>query len=198
MYCRHYSFISRKPSEQVNSPFHILIHATQLVEGKCKFYKDEPYTEFQTRLIFFFLGGGGGGKNWTFNKFLSYDCCRDKNLIFVDLQSRDVDFPYCMPWRCRAPKSTKMWHVCVFFICRYLSKLALPSCHSLWSCSVWCLSVRVLEALLDPLAGAWSAVWEQRQQTRITELHRYRDQWPWLQWGLSGSVYSLSGVLHED
>lgn len=93
---------------------------------------------------------------------------------------------------------TQRCDVHVFLVCRYLHKLALLSCHSLWSCSVRRLSVRVLEALLDPLARAWSAIWEQRQQTRITELHRYRDQWPWLQRGLSESAYSLSGVLHED
>lgn len=91
-----------------------------------------------------------------------------------------------------------MWHACVSPICRYLSKLALLSCHSLRPCSVWCLSVRILEALLDPLARAWFAIWKQRQQTRIPELHRHRDQWPWLQWGLSRSAYSLSRVLHED
>lgn len=85
-----------------------------------------------------------------------------------------------------------------FLVCRYLNKLALLSRHRLWSCSVRCLSVRVLEALLDPLARAWSAIWEQRQQTGITELHRYGDQWPWLQWGLSESAHSLPGVLHED
>lgn len=91
-----------------------------------------------------------------------------------------------------------MWHAYVFLVSRYLNKLALLSCHSLWPCSVWCLSVRILEALLDPLARAWSAIWEHRQQTRIAELHRYRDQWPWLQWGLSETAYSLSRVLHED
>lgn len=95
-------------------------------------------------------------------------------------------------------KILQIWHACVFLVCRYLSKLALLSCHSLWSCSLWCVPVRVLEALLDPLARTWPAIWEQRQQTGIPELHRYRDQWPWIQWRFSGSADNLSRVLHED
>lgn len=93
-------------------------------------------------------------------------------------------------------KALKMWRICVL-VCRYLNKLAFLSCHSLWSCSVWCVPVRVLEALLDSLARAWPAIWEQRQ-TRVSELHRYRDQWPWLQRGLSWSANNIPRVLHED
>lgn len=51
--------------------------------------------------VCFPFGGKDFKKNRIFNELLLYDHCRDQNLISVDLLSRDVYFPFCMPWRCR-------------------------------------------------------------------------------------------------
>lgn len=103
-----------------------------------------------------------------------------------------------MLWRCSAPKSAEVWRGCVCLVCRYLNKLALLGCHGLWPGSVWRVPVRVLEAVLDPLAGAGFAVREQGQQAGAAALRGRGAQWPWLQRGLPGPACRLSRGLHED
>lgn len=62
--------------------------------------------------------------------------------------------------------------------CRHLHQPAVPGGDSLWPGSVRRVPVRVLEAVLDPVAGAGLALREQGQQAGAAALRGGGGRWP--------------------